>query len=343
MSLVRGLATVIGSALLAVAAACSSFTAADPDGAPDASADAQDDVVSSLDGEAPPPGTLVLATGMRGLTSVTTDGTNVYFTEATECRLRVVPLEGGAVSMPEDTRSPGTPRGLVISGGSAFWIDETWQELRSWAGAATVVRSTSALTPPPFALAGGAGLLFTLARESEEDPVSLQMRAISAPERVGSSQPVGPSAFDVAAAGDFVYFTQPGERSVVSVPIAGMQLGARKVVATDQPECAYIAATPAAVVWTDGVRVVEASFEAAKFGDPRQLAKETSTVVALAADGDDRWWVTADGTLHHLGPGMVTARTVGAPFSAVPGHSLAVTSKYAVVLTTDGRVLRIAK
>ena len=78
------------------------------------------------------------------------------------------------------------------------------------------------------------------------------------------------------------------------------------------------------------------------------LAEKETSPSSIAADDTDVYWLTGDGKLRRktIGqelPPATLASGFKAAFAGTHVRAIALTSKYVVWLTTDGRVLRIAK
>jgi hypothetical protein len=150
--------------------------------------------------------------------------------------------------------------------------------------------------------------------------------------------------FDVAVQGSNVYWTESSGSRIGTVAI-GQSNGT--TLADGEADCQSIAADASGVYWArpDGGLVRAMRTDAAGATD---LATGETHPFSLAADDSGVYWLTTDGKLRRKRvdqelPPVVLAAGFAATFTTGYVHAIALTSRYVVWLTSDGRVLRIGK
>lgn len=285
-------------------------------------------------------GLLVLATGFARLVGVAATETTVYFTEQRTGLIHEVPIEGGDVVTPADADA-GTPLGIGLRDGTAYWGDPTAGNLRQWTPDTAVVTWPTP-APAPFAVATNPTELFTLARSSPTSG-SVQSRAYASPGMVASHVDNLAAPGDLAIGDNAVYVTETGKDqiSVFSIVNGRLQTPAALVM-MDETDCGYVTTTPGHVAWSAGARIREVMTGGSL--PPITIAPDEGGISALGATNGDYVWLRSDGQLRRWRRVENRIENVGSPVAVVTladARSLALTSKYAVVITADGRVLRI--
>jgi hypothetical protein len=335
----------VATLAVATGAACSHSYAEDAsaDAAPDASASDDAQVEAALDADpadtfVPKPQTFVeLATGRGDLTGIAATEKAVYFIEAAKTAVSTVPIEGGAVTNAVTTS--GVPSAIVALGPFLFWADPSGKVSRG-----------SPPDPPLTAQGGPGAVAFALA--AVPDQVVVLWRSsppiVETVEQydlgftpVGSISGVG-DAYDIALAPGTMYWTD-ATGGVTTAPFGG---SATKVSSVE-PGCESIAANPAGAFWTrpkDGL----VRFYSTATSTTGTLTAGESSPSSIESDIDDVYWLTGDGKVRRkrLGQELPPATVASGFASAWAGkhvRAIAITSKYVVWITTDGRVLRTDK
>jgi len=308
--------------------------------AEDAQVDAEVDAFVADNAVPPVPSFTELATGLVDLAGIAATETDVYFTEREPGNVRSVPIGGGAVATL--ATASGAPGPIAIAGGHLFWANVGGKQLsrRPLVGAAVpLVASTS--TTVPHALAAGADRIFVIALgpQGVGEAQQYDFDFVAGPVVGGLSNP-----FDVAVDGSAAYWT---ESSTGRIGRGANGSALNDTVATGETGCEAIAANAAGAYWTrpsDGlVRAVSIQ----SFGVTSLAEKEVSPS-SIAADDGDVYWLTGDGTVRRKRVGQelppaTIANGFKSAFAGTRVRALALTSKYVVWLTSDGRILRADK
>ncbi len=311
--------------------------------APDASTtkDAPDDGAVGNDAPtgdaAKPPAFTELATGLTDLAGIAATEKNVYFTELGPGNVSSVPIAGGAVST--IVTKTGAPGSIVIAGGFVFWAD---------IGAATLNRlapldgsmTTAGLAPgkSPRAMAAGANRLVVTAIGGPSGGEVQQYAFDLAPlESVADLA----NPFDVAVTGTSIYWT---EASGARIGTGTIGTAFNKQLATNESGCESIAANAAGVFWTRPEDGLVRTLGTMGAGATTIAAKELAPM-SVTADDTGVYWLTGDGLLRRRTfgqelPPATLANGFASTFIDKRIRAIALTSKYVVWITTDGRVLR---
>lgn len=330
---------------LAAGAACSHSYAEEPSADASAvdsgaAADATDEATtdaSAADADGAAKSFVELVTGRGALTGLAATEKYVYFTEATNSTVSTVPIEGGPVTTA--FTAAGVPSALVAQGPLLFWADKSGVVRASVTDSSTSSRNT--LAPQVGALAVVTDQLVVLSRTPPPALAAVEFFDLTLMP-AGSVTLTG-DAVDVAVSAAAVYWTETGGH--VSTTNFGGVIGINLV--SDEPGCEFIAANLSGAVWTRPNAGLVRFFAAptATVGTLAALEKAPSSI---SGDGTDIYWLTGDGKVRRKTIGQeLPPATVASGFpSAWAGthvHALAVTSKYVVWITTDGRVLRTDK
>jgi hypothetical protein len=338
---------------IAAGAACSQSYAAEDakaDAAPEASATDDASLEAAVDADVtdnvvPPVSTFtVLASGLGPLGGIAATDTTVYFTVTSS--VSSVPIGGGGV-VPVGS-VPGSPTNgsagpITLTGSDLFWADVDARTLTHLPLGLGGVTTTHSMSPgsSPVALAASADTLVVLALSPPNGALDQFSFTLSSGMSVGALAP----PYDVAVAGTAVYWTEP---SVGQIGQGTTGTSNKSVLADNETGCESIAANAAGVYWTrpnDGL--VRTSVASGAIGAATVAEKEISPS-SIAVDDADVYWLTGDGTLRRktIGqelPPATLAKGFKSAFAGTHVRAIALTAKYVVWLTTDGRVLRTDK
>jgi hypothetical protein len=337
-----------GAALaIAAGAACSqSYAASDTpptDATPEASAgDAP--VEAEIDADVadtfvpPVPAFTELATGLSELGGVAATETTVYFTEPTKGHVSSVPIAGGTIT-PIATAG-GDVRPIAVGGTFLFWANVSGaalQQLDLTSGQLSTYGVPAGRQPA--VLAAGTDRLVVAADATNDDELQQYTFVLSN----GPASLSGSSAFtDVAVAGTDVYWTQSSAAQVTK-GASGVLLNTP--IATGETGCESIAANSAGAYWT---RPTDGLVRTTSSNGNGTLTSGEVAPSSIVADETDVYWLTGDGKLRRktLGqelPPATLAKGFASAFAGKRVHAIALTNKYVVWITTDGRLLRVAK
>jgi hypothetical protein len=335
-------------------AACSSFSegeAAPDTGMPDASgpvdldAEAPDTAVLPDSGRGPSAVT-VLASGFTGLAGVAATEEQVYFVERSTGIVHAVPLGGGATTDFAREALLPSPAGVVVSGGLVLWIDPSARMVayRGVTGTTTSVLTVSdSLWPRSIATSASAGAPQIVMTVSDQDESSggsvLELSSFaSAPTYVASS--FG-TPFDVALLGKQVVWT---DKSIGEVWAAELGGSGGAAFAMGELACESIAIDAEGIYWTKPAEGAVRMALSPTAAPPTSLASGELKPFSLVADASGVYWMTEDGKLRRSTRSELPLQSVADGFASVfPDHhmqAVALTSKYVVWITSDGKVLR---
>ena len=336
-------------ALIASGAACSSsYAEATPAPASEAgteasASDAQGaaDALGSLDGAsdvAVAPTLFVLASGFGALSGIAATETTVYFVDRAK-GIYSVPIAGGAPSQ-IFVQAGTSPSGIVLGGADLFWTDAANLTLdRVTTAGNNVVLALGGKTP--LAIAAGADrVVVVLVAASSGNGDVQQFDFIPT---AGSAVMELANPFDVAVRGTEIFWTDAAA-GIVRTTQFGSNLPGFFV--NGESGCQSIAVDDLGVYWarpSAGVVRYQAPASAA----PISLATSEQSPFSLAADDSGVYWMTADGKLRRSTrselPLATLAQGFAGAFSDRHVQAVALTSKYVVWVTTDGKVLRLEK
>lgn len=334
----------------AAGAACSKDYAAEPapvieqEAGVDASVDASvADVAVEAAAPDAAPKLVELANGLTGLAGIVADDTSAYVSTASG--VVRVPLAGGATTpLGMTAAAPTGP--IALASGVLFWSTvDTKTIIRSDASGSTITTFPLPLGIVPSALAavaGGTDRLSLLSKGVAGGPDSIHQYTFELVETAAfqASTPTG----DLAVHEGSAYWTEPGPgkvsfigpSAVGPVELAGAELG-----------CDAIAADGAGVYWTRPGEGLVRAFTSTN-GAIRDLSSTETAPSSIVADENGIYWLDANGTLRRkrvdqeLPPATLASGFMSA-WANTHVHALAVTTKYAVWITNDGRVLRADK
>lgn len=357
----------IAGVVALVATACSSFTA-DAESSNDAAAAADGTLADAADvdatqaqdaGISPPPNdAFVLGQGFGMLSSIAANEASVFVGDQGAGRIFEISLENGGV--PTELGQVMNPTTLAVSaGGALFWGDTSASLLgriggsSGSAGNAQII-TTNMVQPTSIALAtpegqatasrlllGGANLTSGFGEVQHYDPNTL----IGVANTSAPPMPAPVNLYDVTSHEGTLYFTDASRGRIYIGTVAGTTAPAELV--SGETDCRSIAADAAGVYWArpqDGVvrwRLGDGS------NVMKTLAGNQDQPRSLAADASGVYWMTGDGFIRRHKrsetPPQVFAQGFQSAFINQYLQTIALTSKYVVWITTDGKVLRAAK
>jgi hypothetical protein len=335
-------------ALLPMPLACGSFEGADstpvtPDGGPDgvtSEAGAPDGaVVPTADGGdaggAKP--TVTLASGFALLSGIAADESNVYFVEQSTGGVHGVPLEGGAPVILAP--GGGAPLGLTVSAGELFWTDANPISVNRVATSGGIVKTTPAVGGKPsrgIAASPGGVVVLTDNGSSQGDVQQYSRDLVAGPVVANVGTP-----FDVAIVGADLYWAESSARTIAKGALGN---NGRVVVASNEPDGESLAADALGVYWARPVtHDVRALLTGAGFVT---LSATEDFASSVASDAASVYWLTTTKGVRRYDRARKTVETIATGFVPIEKRerrTLALTSKYVVWLTDDGRVLRCEK
>lgn len=333
-------------AIIGVGAACGSTYAEAPPDASSAEAGGGDgpgdvaDGASANDATDAPSGSTAttLASGYAELAGIFATETTVYFVDPTKGGIHSVPMAGGAVS--DIFMSGASPSGIVVSGDDLFWTDYGHKLLNHVLISSGTNQSVSPAAKAPIAIAiAGSGLvLASLGVGDVGDVQQYQLDLTVAGPSIGGQQ----NPLDVAAYQSEVFWTESSAGNIRAATVGADDV---MLLASGESDCESIAADGAGVYWTrPGEGLVRAILSG---GSPRTIAPAESSPFSLAADDSGVYWLTKDGRLRRSSRNELPITTIAAAFGGSPANdriqAIALTSKYVVWLTADGKVLRADK
>ena len=290
-----------------------------------------------------------LASGFKALSGITATETDVYFVEQEQGGIHAVPLDG-SVSEHLVMATAGSPRSIALVGSVLYWCDVSGFQLKKVgtngngfsAAPADPTRRLVELARLPSALA----VLTQHAAGSDGTVIRVDLDfAIATAGPMGFSNPVS-----IATRGAEVFWSE-GSNGAIGHSADGVQDGPPYV--TGEPDPGSIAVDANGVYWASPSRnVVRAKIGPAP---PFEIAPNQSHPTSLASDGENIYWITSDGFIRrrptHTPGGVVDvasgfqALTTNPPANASVDlvRGLAVTSRYVVWLTGDGKVMRAPK
>ena len=297
---------------------------------------ATDGATDATDSEVAAP--VELARGLVDLSGVAVTETTVFVAERTPGRVRSTPIGGGSIA--DVSTNAGAPTGLAVTTTDLFWCNFGGKELlrRPLAGGPIASHTTST---SPFQIAIAADRLVTATLDGLLGAGEIQQYTfdLNAGPSVGIATG---NPYDVAALGTDFYWTESATGRIARGQ-TGLNTN-KDLVASGESDCQSIAVDGAGVYWA---RPSNGLIRMALTGNASDLATNEVAPHSLAADGQALYWLTGDGQVRRsthmdhkistLATGYMTA------FSDGRAQALAVTSKYVVWLTTDGRVMRVAK
>jgi hypothetical protein len=232
---------------------------------------------------------------------------------------------------------------IAANGDNVFWADTILGELssRPGAGGATPI-TVSTPTTHHVALAAAVDGIVLLSAGPPGLMGGLQQWAVS----LATSQPaIGLSnPHDVTVAGTAIYWTESAQVSKGAIGAS-----TSSVVASGETGCESIAANAAGAYWTrPNEGLVRSSVPVGGTVGASSLAEKEVLPSSIAADDTDVYWLTGDGRLRRktIGqelPPATLAKGFASAFAGTHVKAIALTSMYVVWITTDGRVLRVAK
>lgn len=341
-----------------IGAACGEPYAADSDPGPpdvadagsstDAGADADADAVDGSDASTAAP--QVLASGYNGLVAVAATETTVYFSDQGTGKVHAIRLEGD--SAVTDALVASAVTAMVVNaqpdGVDTLYFVERGQNVvgRKQGMTNSAVIASNGVGPFGIAIrtAGDASLgtrvvvAGAVGTNTELQQYDGSLVFLSAIDRGAAN------VFDVAALGPSFYWTESANGVIAK---SDWDNGMSVKLATGESDCQAIAVDAAGVYWT---RPSSNSVRArnAMSGAVSSLGTNESAPVSIAADQSGVYWMTKDGKLRRSSRNETPIKTVAQGFASSFSltahiHAIALTSKYVVWITSDGKVLRTAK
>lgn len=337
----------------ALGGACSTFAteddpAAGPDGASESSPTSD-----AGDAQAPPPDAAeggptfagdVLASGFVRLSGVAADESTVYFADREGGGIYSVPIEGGAVEKRLQGMSPSSL--AVGADGAIYWAD-FGQNAIGVLPVGTPPTQVKVQSLRPVALALGASSEAPLLRvivAGKGSAVGTVMHFSAQLNDLGGTAAMLINPFDVAASGSDVYWTDSAAGAIFKAAVTDSASGA--ALATGESDCQSIAADVLGVYWTRPAAGLVQMRSAA--GTVTSIGQNQAGAHSLAADASGVYWMTRDGKIRRSPRNETPLAVVAQGFDGDFGvdsytQAIALTSKYVVWLTADGKVLRRAK
>lgn len=352
MTTYRRMVALASSAFVAVTAlACGSFSSSDtpaaatdgggPDGLSAVDGTTNDATVGDTgpvaDGATVVP--VEIANGYTDLEGLAVTDSTVFVIEHDAGRVFAIPIAGGPPAIVDSTA--GAPLGVAIANGYLYWSDFAGGTVKRRALAGGQTSGTTAIVgKSPFAIAPASDRIVVLALgagdvgEVQQYPFDL---ATAGPS-VGSLA----NPFDVAVYGGIIYWTESssgriGKGLTGTSDVVDFSLG--------ETDCQSIAADATGVYWTRRSAGIVRMKTALGLVD---LSTQEMSPHSLVADGSFVYWLTGDGKLRrasHAPGSPVTTLTSGfqTAFMQMRVRALAHNAQYLVWITTDGRILRVAK
>ncbi|HSO36428.1 MAG TPA: hypothetical protein VLT33_28075 [Labilithrix sp.] len=334
----------------ALGGACSTFSTeeerpAGQDGASEASpaSDAGDALAppadaaeggSSLDG-------VVLASGFVRLSGVAADESTVYFIDREGGGTHAVAIAGGTVVKRLQGMSPSSI--AVGADATIYWADFAQGSIgRISPSGAPMQMVVTGLRP--VALAIGVSPVAPALRMivASKDVTSTVKQFNSALAELGGTTAAVLNPFDVAVVDSDVYWTDASAGTIFKADVADSASGT--ALATSESDCQSIAADVRGVYWArPGAGLVQMRSPA---GSITPIGQNQTGPHSLAADERGVYWMTRDGKIRRSArnetPLAVVAQGFNGDFGAESyTQAIALTSKYVVWITADGKVLRL--
>jgi hypothetical protein len=347
--LTAGCLTMIGTVS---GAACSQPYA--EQGAPQVAPEAGDQVTSEPDAATPlgdsdsssdasnaPTDFVELARGLVEPGGVAATATTVYVTDRGSGRVIEVPVIGGAMNdlVGADNTSSTA---IVAVNDSVFWANPSSHELKSY-DTVTAVHGTFTIPAPQVVVAMGSALgqLVVLTTDTGSTNQGT-IRRYGTDFSPGMAIAIQTPPFGLAVSGSLAYVTEPtaGNVTVITSSIS--------VPMTGEPDCRSIAADASDVFWARPLTGDIRRGVSNGAGGASTLASGEDHPFSLAADDSGVYWLTKDGKLRRKRvdqelPPATLAAGLKTSFSDLGVQAIALTPSYVVWLTSDGRVLRLAK
>ncbi|MDB5214527.1 MAG: hypothetical protein JWO86_2454 [Myxococcaceae bacterium] len=280
----------------------------------------------------------VLGTGYKDLRAITATETDVFFVDqAGGGGVFTVPIIGGKIRV---LATGGAPSSVAVDGDYVYWTDPPSRTIARIDIAGLGPRTMSSPEPgtgfTPSIVVGATGAVVTLIG-SNSNTGEIRQYGVDLVAPLTSS-PNLTNPFSLTAFGTSLYWTEGGAGYVVS-GMVGMPTG-KQLYPEGDPEA--ITADAAGVYWTiPSQGTIRGSLGGAV---PITLATGESVPRSIAADGTYVYWTTSNNELRragHLDGGMSSLFASGfMALTEMHVRAVAVTSKYVVWLTADGKVLR---
>jgi hypothetical protein len=291
----------------------------------------------------------VLATGFTSLSGITATETEVYFVEQGTGGVHGVPLDGSAKDHPIGAPA-GSPRSIVLVGLELYWCDVSGFQLKKIRtdgtgfvpGTADVSRRLVEVAVLPDGLVSlAAGR--TIPAEGYVIRSSLDFMTVSEGQVGTFENPVS-----IATRGTDVFWSE-GSNGAIGHSPSGMVF---ETLVTGETAPGSVAVDVSGVYWARP----SAGLIRGKIGgaNPSEVASAQDHPTSLAADETSVYWITKDGFIRRVRHGSTAVVDVTSGFSALTNNAgpdssvnlvraLAVTTKYVVWLTGDGKVMRAPK
>ncbi len=292
----------------------------------------------------------VLAKGYAALSSITASETTVYFVEPSTKTIHQVPLDGSASAQSFYKRIDTTPFSALHFGERLYWTSEDKKVVGtlslSGSPTNTEVSQDGIVTSSIYAGSTIIGYQLILLGKKEVKGVARLYKTLSNDRTDVELFSANPR--NATVAGTEIYWTDTLSKSVSHIAPSDNSGG---TVAGDEPGCDAIAADGLGVYWTrtDGnVRMLALPLTAGS--EPTTLAINQNGPSSIVADATGVYWLTRDGKLQRFDrvisdalPPRPFAEGFASNFASDDIRAIALTSKYVVWITSDGKVLRRAK
>lgn len=334
----------------ALGGACSTFTTEDEppagqDGASEASpaSDAGDALAPTDDAAEGGPSLegVVLASGFVRLSGVAASESTVYFIDRAGGTTHAVPIAGGTVVKRLQGMSPSSL--AVGEDATIYWADSG----QGMIGKISPGGQTSQLLVPglrPVALALGVSPVVPALRMivASKGATGTVKHFDGALADLGGTTATLVTPFDVAVVDGDVYWTDSSAGTIFKAAV--MDSASGTALATSQPDCQSIAADVRGVYWArPGAGLVQMRSPG---GNITPIGQNQAGPHSLAADDRGVYWMTRDGKIRRSARNETPLAVVAQGFNGDFGadsytQAIALTSKYVVWITSDGKVLRL--
>ena len=342
----------VSGALLAIAAGVGCAQAYAEGTAPAASADsgsadAPDPQVDGAEADTsptpvPPPTSFEVASGLSSFGGIAATDTMVYVTETSPARVSAFPIGGGARLPLLD--GVGRPGPITLAASEAIWSDLDVASLtRGSAGGSIQNPFNAPAGRPGLVLSFQQGFVVSLSVDPASQTGEVHQYEASGDPKVSTPTSVNPGDL-VAASSSKIYWTEPNAGQIRR-GFVGVDMNV--LLVDGEPGCAFIAEHAGTVYWTRPSAGLVRALGAGTTGAVTLASGETG-LASITADDSGVYWLTSDGRLRRKRidqelPPATIAQGFAASYVDARTHRIALTAKYIVWLTSDGRILRADK
>lgn len=329
-----------------VGVACSSFSESDSpvDVGPSDDAGGEADVTVRSDAtvgsdarDADGSDFLVLANSYTNLRDVVADESWAYVAEQSPGGIHLIPLPDNPALSPAPHLA-SAPTALAASSGNLFWFDNKDASLHSW-NPTLGQSNTNPESQPIAALALGGLYVASLVKHDAGVAGSIELRAQAA---LGTTLGMveTPNPFDIVIHGTDVFWTDVDIHHFVIK--SSTNTSPDTFAPCPSSDCEYITANDAGVYWTQSSSVAGRTMSG---GTMLSLGANEPGPSAIASDESGVYWIVNDGRVRRwTSDGKTTTVSSGFPvLQDMNARPLALTSRYVIWLSGDGRVLAHSK